>query len=103
MPRELFSFSEWRVLKIEMKDARCGDLLFVSNKENKRLLSHIALVIDVDKIFHCSPYFGTAVMQSREEFFSLYEQKLSFKKMICYIDPRNKELRGNQKGIFISE
>ncbi|MES2344903.1 MAG: hypothetical protein V4494_03070 [Chlamydiota bacterium] len=86
-----------------MKDARCGDLLFVSNKENKRLLSHIALVIDVDKIFHCSPYFGTAVMQSREEFFSLYEQKLSFKKMICYIDPRNKELRGNQKGIFISE
>jgi hypothetical protein len=103
MPRQLLSFSEWNALKIEINEAQCGDILFVRNKKNEKLLSHIAVIIEVDKIFHCCPYFGTAVIQSRDDFFSLYEQKLNFKEMARYIDPRNKKLRKDQKGIFISE
>jgi cell wall-associated NlpC family hydrolase len=103
MPRRLLSYSEWRVLKVEIKNVQCGDLLFVRNKKNEKLLSHIALVFELDKIFHCCPSFGTAVIQSKDEFFTLYEQKLNFKKMIRYIDPRNRELREDQRGIFISD
>ena len=58
MPRLLLSFSNWRVLRIDIKDVRCGDILFVRNKKNEKLLSHIALVIGVDKIFHCCPSLG---------------------------------------------
>lgn len=103
MPRQLLSFGEWRALKIEMRNVQCGDILFVRNKRNEKLLSHIALIIEVDKVFHCSPSSGTAVIESRNEFFSLYEQKLNFKEMICYIDPRNQKLRADQKGTFISD
>ena len=103
MPRQLLSFGEWRALQVEMNDVRCGDILFVRNKRNEKLLSHIALIIEVDKVFHCCPSSGTAVIESRNEFFSLYEQKLNFKEMICYIDPRNQKLRDAQKGIFISD
>lgn len=102
MPRQLQSFSAWRPLKIEIRDARCGDIVFAKNKENEKLLSHVALIIGVDRIFHCSPKFGTAVVQSEKEFFSGYEQKLNFRKMVCYIDPRNKKLREQYAGKYIS-
>jgi hypothetical protein len=103
MPRQLLSFSEWRPLKIDTRDARCGDILFVRNKEREKLLSHAALIIEIDKIFHCCPKSGTAIIQSKDEFFSLYEQRLGFKQMVRYIDPRNKQLREDHKGMFISD
>jgi cell wall-associated NlpC family hydrolase len=101
MPRALVAYSEWKFLKINIKDAKTGDVLFVKNKKNEKLLSHIAIMIEADKIFHCSHLFGTAIIQSKEDFFALYEQKLNFKKMVSYIDSRNKKLREEQKGIFI--
>lgn len=103
MPRKLLACSEWRVMKVAVKDVKKGDIFFVKNKENEKLLSHIALIIDKDKIFHCSLFFGTAVIQANEDFFALYEQRLNFKEMIHYIDPRNKKLREEQKGIFIGD
>lgn len=103
MPRQLISFSEWRLLKININDSKCGDVLFVRNKEKAKLLSHVAIILDVDRIFHCCPRFGTAVIQTTEDFFALYEQKLNFKQMVRYIDPRNKKLREDQKGVFVSE
>ena len=101
MPRRLLHFGKWIPLEIERKDARCGDLLFVKNRKHKKLLSHVAMIVGVDRIFHCCPSFGTAIIQSDDAFFSLYKQKLTLKKMLCYIDPRNTKLREAQKGIFI--
>lgn len=101
MPRQLLSCSRWRALRINSKDMKCGDLLFVKNRENERLISHVALFIDVDKIFHCYQRLGTAATQSEEKFFSLYEQKLEFRKMARYIDARNQELREKHGGIYI--
>ncbi|MBS0653074.1 MAG: C40 family peptidase [Verrucomicrobia bacterium] len=101
MPRRLLSYSEWRAVKIDIKDAKCGDLLFVKSREREKLVSHVAMVIETDKIFHCCLNAGTAIVQSEEEFFSLYEQRLDFVKMIRYIDPRNRELRDLHQGIFM--
>lgn len=101
MPRRMLSYSEWRAVKIDIKDARCGDLLFVKNKEREKLVSHVAMVIEVDKIFHCCVKAGTAIVQSEAEFFSLYEQRLDFREMVRYIDPRNRELRDLHQGVFM--
>jgi cell wall-associated NlpC family hydrolase len=101
MPRRLLSYGEWRAIKIDLKDARCGDLLFVKYRGREKLVSHVAMVLETDKIFHCCLAAGTAVVQSEEEFFSLYEQRLNFVKMIRYIDPRNRELRDLHQGIFM--
>lgn len=100
MPRRLLSYSEWRLLKIDAKDMQCGDLLFVKKKKNVKLLSHVALVVASDRIFHCCQSLGTAVVQSTEDFFCLYEQQLNFRKMVRYVDPRNKKLREEQKSGF---
>lgn len=103
MPRTFLNLSEWKCLKIKIEQAKCGDILFVKNKNNKKFLSHSALILDTDRIFHCTPRFGTAVIESKDEFFKIYEQSLSFKEMICYIDPRNQQLRKIHRGIFIEE
>ncbi|MBX3720001.1 MAG: C40 family peptidase [Parachlamydiales bacterium] len=101
MPRRLLSYGEWRAMKIDLKDARCGDLLFVKNRGREKLVSHVAMVLETDRIFHCCLAAGTAVVQSETEFFSLYEQRLDFVKMIRYIDPRNRELRDLHQGVFM--
>ena len=101
MPRQLVSCGNWRCIEIPIEDIQCGDLLFTKNKSAPKLLSHVALAIKTNQIFHCCPSIGTAIIQSEEEFFSLYEQRLNFEQMIRYIDPRNKVLRSMHKGIFI--
>lgn len=101
MPRSLLSLSEWKVLKIDINDARCGDILFLANKNHPKFISHAAMVLAEGKIFHCCPSFGTAVIQSQKDFFASYEQRLNFKEMVRYIDPRDHDLRNAQKGIFI--
>jgi hypothetical protein len=101
MPRRLFALSEWRVLWISIDNVRSGDLIFVKNREKPKLLSHAALFLNVDRIFHCYAR-GGAVIQKSEDFFSLYSQELNFKEMMRYIDIRNKELREKQ-GTFIIE
>lgn len=101
MPRLLCSLGQWRVLQIEMGEARCGDILFVKDRSKQRLISHAALVIGVNQIFHNSKLFGTARIQPADDFFALYEQRLRFQKMIRYIDFRNERLRVEQGGIFL--
>lgn len=93
MPRQLLSLKNWEPIECTIENTQCGDIFFTKNKNKPKLISHIALIIEPDKIFHCTPILGKAVIQSKEEFFSSYEQKLPFRKMVCYIDPRNKELR----------
>lgn len=96
MPRQLLSLENWKLIECSIENTQCGDIFFTKNKNKPKLVSHIALMIEPDKIFHCTPILGKAVIQSKEKFFSSYKQKLHFRKMICYIDPRNKELRSKQ-------
>lgn len=101
MPRVLFSNGDWRALKIDLKDVRCGDIFFVRHKKSERLLTHAAIFLGIDKIFHCSLSSGTAEIQTEDEFFESYEQPCNFKKMVRYIDRRNAELRLTHGGAFI--
>ncbi len=103
MPRRLIALSNCRPLKIDIADVKCGDILFVGGRGKKKLLSHVAIIIDADRIFHCSLSMGTAAVQTIDQFFSSYEQRLCFKEMIRYIDPRNTGLRDAHQGIFISD
>lgn len=100
MPRQLLSLENWSPIECNLEKTQCGDIFFTRNKNKPKLISHIALIIEPDKIFHCTPILGKAMIQSKEEFFSCYEQKLHFRKMICYIDPRNKALRSKQ-GMYL--
>lgn len=90
MPREFFSSSQWRLLCIEREEAKYGDILFVGKKKGDGLISHVALIHDVDRIFHCSRGLGTAAIQTDDEFFSAYEQRFDFKEMIQYSDIRSR-------------
>lgn len=103
MPRQLLSSNSWKPLKIDINQAQCGDLLFVKSTQYTKQLSHVAMFITADKIFHCNLASGTAVIQSPEQFFHFYEQKLNFIHMIRYIDPRNKKLREDHQGGFITD
>lgn len=101
MPRQLFSLSKWHLVKIDIKEARCGDILFVKNRQYEKLLSHIALFINANQIFHCCQSLKVACIQPPDAFFSLYEQKLNFVHMVRYIDLRNDKQRKKEQGIYI--
>ncbi len=101
MPRKLASTSEWRPLSVRKEEVQCGDLLFVKNIKNPKLLSHIAMFIDTHSIFHCNPEDQTAVIHGWSRFFSRYIQHLNFRKAVRYIDPRNQQKRAQEKDIFI--
>jgi cell wall-associated NlpC family hydrolase len=103
MPRRLASYGEWRPLCIKQEDAQCGDLLFVKNKSNTRLITHIAMFIDARSIFHCCLNEKTAVIQRYETFASRYTQSLGFRIAVRYIDHRNQRERDQQGGPFIKD
>ena len=103
MPRQLTAYGEWRPLSIPREEARCGDLLFVKNKEKPKLISHVALFLDANSVFHCNASDRTAVIQDYEEFSNHYEQALSFRQAVYYIDPRNKCQRLQEQGDLIKK
>jgi cell wall-associated NlpC family hydrolase len=90
MPRVFNSSCQWELLSIERNEAKYGDVLFVGEKGGDRIISHVALVLGVDQIFHCCFKAKTAVIQDDREFFSHYEQGFDIKQMLSYTDPRNK-------------
>lgn len=104
LPRSLSFTSQWRPLLIERKDARAGDILFVKSRKQERFISHVAMILGADKIFHCAMKPKTAMIESDYAFFSIYEQrKDSFIDTMRYIDRRNEKLRDEHKGAFIAD
>ncbi len=100
MPRALLSSNRFKALQIDIENARCGDVLFVKGRRNqKRLITHVALFLSNNQIFHCSS--RSEKVQSRSEFFKDYEQGLNFIEMVRYIDLRNSDLRNQHGGIYV--
>lgn len=98
----MLAYSDWRPLCIPACQAKCGDLLFVKNKNKPKLISHVALVLDSPRIFHCSAEEQAAI-QPWGVFFAQYEQRLPFLRAIRYIDPRNRPKRTQEGDIFIGD
>lgn len=105
MPRRLLLLSEWNLLCIDRKDAECGDVIFVKNRDNERLISHVGIILGADRVFHCCSKIGKASIQSDKEFFTEYHQQMKINngispgiQMVRNIDQRNIPLREAQKG-----
>jgi len=92
MPRMLVKLHKWEILKISASDLQDGDLVFVKRKEGKRSISHIAMYIK-SRLFHSCKSKQTAIFESPEMFFLVYEQNLNADMLIRYIDKRNFWLR----------
>ena len=86
MPRML-SESNWRLLIIDSAELKTGDLLFLKRHKQQSLISHVAIVLTPDQIFHCTARLGP-VIQSIGQVFEHYEQPLQ-QDQVTYIDPRN--------------
>lgn len=98
MPRLLAS-SGWELHVIDTTEMKSGDLIFLKCKEESRLIVHAALVLSVDKIFHCRRDIG-AVVESVDRVFEVYEQQI-WKDQLVYIDFRNEELRKEHDGCYL--
>lgn len=89
MPRELTNMHGGVLERTTLTKLQCGDLLFVSKKWYKRMITHVALAIGDDMIFHCS-YMKGSVIEKTELFFKDHVQEKDPEKMLSYVDPRTK-------------
>lgn len=101
MPRRLHASDQWKFMQVSSDELQCGDLIFLKNKNHRKLLGHIVFALGNDQIFHCSRSLGKARIETLEECFEAYEQRLSPEKALCYIDPRDKLLRMQARGLYI--
>jgi cell wall-associated NlpC family hydrolase len=98
MPREL-SLSNWNLRIIDSTELKTGDLLFLKQQQQPKLISHVAIALAPDQVFHCTALLGP-VIQSVDQVFEKYEQQLKSDQII-YIDPRNAPLREKHGGMYI--
>lgn len=103
MPRQLVSYSAWRPLNIKREEARCGDLFFVQKLGKKSLITHVAMFLDPDTLFHSNYDAQTAIVENFEDFQKRYNQSLNFRRAVRYIDSRSMVKRDEEKGCFIQD
>jgi cell wall-associated NlpC family hydrolase len=98
MPR-LLSESNWDLHIIDSTELKTGDLLFLKQQEHPTLISHVAIALAPDQLFHCTRHLGP-VIQSVDQVFERYEQQLKADQTI-YIDSRNTSLREKHGRMYI--
>ena len=95
----LLSQSHWNLHIIDASEFKTGDLLFLKQQLQPKLISHVAIALAPDQIFHNTSLLGP-VIQSLDQVFERYEQQLK-KDQILYIDSRNTSLRERHGGMYI--
>jgi cell wall-associated NlpC family hydrolase len=98
IPR-LLSQIHWNLCIVDDSELQAGDVLFLKHQRQPKLISHAAIALGPDKIFHCTRLLGP-IIQTVAQLFEQYEQYL-VRKQILYIDPRNRALREQQGGMYI--
>lgn len=98
MPRKLADYG-WAYHYIDAPQLEAGDVIFIKKRNRPRLISHAALVVKVDSVFHCQMGKGM-VQESVATLFETYEQQL-FEDQLLYIDYRDGALREQHQGSFI--
>ncbi len=97
MPRYLSQQRTWKCLQIPVQELKSGDLLFLKHKKSSRLITHVAMVLGPDEIFHCSQDKNGALIEKISEVFSRYAQPIDVKAMLSYVDPRtSREVQENE-------
>ncbi len=100
MPRLLASL-DWEFSVISPKEMRAGDLLFMRNKQSRRLITHLAVAMDVNQVFHCCRNLNGAIIEPIEDALIRYHQNLDIDWRL-YIDYRNRELRRIHMGKYMA-
>ena len=86
MPRHLSRQRTWRYLRIPVRELKTGDLLFLKNKRSPRLVTHVAMALGPEKVFHCST--KGASIEKINDLFMIYVQPADVGAMLSYVDPR---------------
>jgi cell wall-associated NlpC family hydrolase len=100
MPRQLCQ-ANWSLQIIDSAELQTGDLIFLKQQNHPTLISHLAIALASDQIFHCTRLLGP-VIQTAHQVFERYEQQLMHDQ-ILYIDSRNLALREQQGGMYIKQ
>jgi hypothetical protein len=90
MPRRLSQKRNWRYLKIFPRELELGDLVFLKHKKSPRLITHVAMALGPEILFHCSREKKGASIEKIDQVFSRYTQPSDIKAMLTYVDPRTK-------------
>lgn len=91
MPRHLSKKHSWQVLQVSPHELKAGDLLFLKYRKSSRLVTHVAMALGPDEIFHCSREKKGAAIEKIEEVFARYVQPNDLNAMLSYVDPRTEE------------
>jgi len=99
LPRSLVR-DKWKFHIVDERGVQLGDMIFVKKIGEKRLISHVALVLDQQSVFHCKKERG-AIIEGLFDFFKVYEQSI-LEEELNYIDVRNVALRILHGGIYLN-
>ncbi len=91
MPRYLSKERRWQVLQIFPDELKPGDLLFLKHRKSSRLVTHVAMALSTEEIFHCSPKKKGASIEKIDEVFTRYVQPSDINAILSYVDPRTKK------------
>lgn len=86
MPRHLVK-KKWSVQKISSSEIQAGDLLFLHSKKSERLVTHVALALSAQKVFHCTPKSNGCV-EPLEAISQEWEFLEDANALLSYVDPR---------------
>jgi len=89
MPKMLVKVHTWQILKIETKNLKAGDLLFVSG--SKPGITHVGLALSTHQIFHCSKGRGATICPLND-FLAIYKQSIPIEEALHHKDPRRDKI-----------
>ncbi len=90
MPRLLSKERSWKCLTISPDDLLPGDLLFLKRPYSRRLVTHVAMALSPNTVFHCSHEKKGAAIERIEELFATYCQPPDAQAMLDYVDHRSR-------------
>jgi cell wall-associated NlpC family hydrolase len=88
MPKYLFRHRKWRLFSVPPEQLQLGDLIFLKHKRSPRLVTHVAMALGQNLVFHCAREARGALIERIDTLFCRYSQP-SKEEMISYIDPRS--------------
>jgi cell wall-associated NlpC family hydrolase len=88
MPRSLVNRKKWSIQQITASELQPGDLLFLRNTHAKRLITHVAVALSPDEVFHSSRGAKGGRIEKIADIFSKYAQPKNSQELLTYVDPR---------------
>lgn len=102
LPRHMVLFDKAEIWDVAPENLCAGDLLFVTHKEQKRRVTHVALFLGEGQVFHSSKEKNGKIEDIDSLMISYVQKVSSQQKLLAYIDRRNVMVRNIHKGAYLS-